>query len=77
MQLDRALPLGPWQARVRVASGPVVHTSSATITFAPMGGAGSGSHTALLERVAALIATLAVLGALLMWRRPRRPVMVA
>jgi hypothetical protein len=73
--LDHRLPSGPWRARLRVSSGNVIRTTSATIRFPDLPPLASKPEarperlTALAIGLAALL-TLAV-AATLLRRRPR------
>ncbi len=78
--LDKALPAGPWDARITLHSGLVVRSAHATLTFPKAGTAAAVTATATGGRPGWLYPALAGLGALLLLglvgfqiRRLRRP----
>jgi hypothetical protein len=69
--LDKRVPAGPWDARVKLRSGLLVRTARATITF-PVGkapGPGSAGPNPLVWGLVALV--LGALVLLLVLRRRR------
>ncbi|MDQ5841602.1 MAG: peptidase, partial [Chloroflexota bacterium] len=86
--LDRALPAGPWDARITLRSGPLERSARGTITFPDAGAsppvnteaAASGENASdrpgwLHPAIAGLVILLLGIAALLfvLWRRRRRP----
>jgi hypothetical protein len=80
--LDKALPAGPWKARIELKSGLLDRAAEATITFPDAVGARSAPVTArpvplvkdpsVVEPVAiGLLVLVAALLALVLWRRRR------
>lgn len=75
--LDKALPAGPWDARITLRSGLVEHSVSSTITFPAAGSSPPVKTTStgsgwLKPTVALLVPGVVVAVALMIFRRRRR-----
>lgn len=82
--LDRALPAGPWHARMDLQSGTVKHSVESTITFPAKAGTAAkpvkahpvpltkNRHVLVPVAVGLILALLAGLVLFLLWRRRRK-----